>query len=72
MSLNRNQERDYRHFEAYIMLNTAIDPKFFILDLYKTGWRGAQRRADVKAERTAEKVEARQQAALRLGLGDKI
>ena len=64
VSLKHRTEREYRNVDAYVRVNTAIDPKMFIPDLYKTGWRGAQHRADVKAERTVAKVEARRITAV--------
>ena len=72
VSLKRRTEREYRDVDVYVQVNTAIDPKMFIPDLYKTGWRGARHRADMKAERTVAKVEARRLAAVTLGLGDAI
>ena len=72
VSLKRRTEREHRDVDAYVQVNTAINPKMCIPDLYKTGWRGAQHRADVKAERTVAKVEARRLEAVVLGLGDAI
>jgi hypothetical protein len=46
--------------------------EFFIPDLYKTGLKYSKHRADVKAERTFAKVEARRLAAVALGLGNTI
>jgi hypothetical protein len=73
--LKRNTEREYRDLDAFCRVNEARDTdyfEFFVPDLYKTGRTYSKHRADVKAERTVHKVEARRLAAVALGLGDKI
>jgi len=75
--LRRVQLRDktkQAHFDvaAYCRVNETLDPEhynLFIPDLYKTGWKASQHSSDVLAERTADKVEARRQQALAIGLG---
>ena len=75
VAVKRNQERAYRDMDAFCRVNEAMDKvyfEFFIPDLYKTGLKYSKHRADVKAERTFAKVEARRLAAVTLGLGNTI
>ncbi len=75
IALKRNTEKEYRDLDALCRVNEVMDKNyfaFFIDDLYKTGLRYSKHRADVKAERTFAKVEARRLAAVALGLGDEI
>ena len=71
--MKRNTEMEYRDLAAYCRVNTKMDPDFFLDDLYKTGYKADLHRADVKAERTVKKVEARLLAtAVALVLGTYI
>ena len=75
VALKRSTEREYRDLDAFCRVNEVRDKyyfEFFIADLYKTGLRYSKIRADVKAERTFLKVEARRLAAVALGLGSTI
>jgi hypothetical protein len=75
VALKRNTEREYRDLDAFCRATEAMDKnyfEFFVPDLYKTGIKYSKHRADVKAERTCVKVEARRLADVALGLGDRI
>ncbi len=70
--LHRQTDREYADLAIYCHVHEKFDEeryRCFIPDLYKTGWLARQHVADVNAERTQEKVEARRQAALERGIG---
>ena len=73
--LHRQTKREYADLAAYCRVvdkNDKDDYSCFIPDLYKTGWKACQHQSDVSAERTTEKIEARRQAALVLGVGSTV
>lgn len=75
VALKHNTEREYRDLDAFGRVNNAMDKdyfQFFIPDLYKTGLTYSKHSADVKVERTQQKVENRRLRAVALGLGNKI
>ncbi len=73
--LHRQTNQEYADLAAYCRVNDKMDPadyRCFIPDLYKTGWKACQHQADERAERTQDKIEARRQAAVKLGVGSTI
>jgi hypothetical protein len=75
VQLKAQTAREYADCNAFCRVNEQLDSEFFkdsIPDEYKGGLRNDQNRADILAERTQDKVEARRQAAAEAGIGSTI
>jgi hypothetical protein len=75
VQLKAQTSREYTDCTAFCRVNEQLDPKFFkesIPDDYKGGHRRAQNQADISAERTQDKVEARRLLVQQQGLGDQL